>query len=143
MSNPSYLLTPARQNNEYAWNNDPAAPPILHGAALSDKGSPGSPTGVADNLTAGENFLGFADEGLPAGYTVYQLSTRPRINVVSKGIALLLVAGVTAASVGMKVYAIDNATFTLTQGSNSYIGKVVEVEANGAAWVAFKGIGYQ
>jgi hypothetical protein len=111
---------------------------IYQGTAVSDVGStaPGvAGTNVAANLTAGENFLGFANGDSIIGQT--------SLSVTTDGQVALTVAGLTAASNGASVYASDGNTFTLTSTSNSKIGVVRKIlsVANTLATVAFAATG--
>jgi len=110
------------------------------GSALTDAGSPGAGTNVIHTLVAGENFVGFANtsqnnaSGSAGGIT---------INVKGKGCVKLSVTGVTAASVGKKVYASDGNTFTLTSISNTLIGVIKQIVSGIVCMVEFAGEGFQ
>lgn len=106
-----------------------AADVIYEGAAV------GTASGNARPLVAGDRFAGFADgtadNALGAAAAI-------KVKVRERGKIQLPVTGVVAASLGAKVYASDDDTFTLTQGSNSLIGYVTRVVAAGVAVVQFE-----
>jgi predicted RecA/RadA family phage recombinase len=133
-ANPRPFTQPVDNQQDYPMT----ASVIYEGSAVSDAGSPGSASGNAEQLVAGENFLGFAHETVnnsagSAGSTT--------INVVTSGIAQLSVTGVTNASTGVDVYASDGNTFTTTSTSNSLIGRVVKVISGTTCSVRFWGVG--
>jgi hypothetical protein len=93
---------------------------IYEGAAVGDNGS-----GYARPLVAGDPFLGFAEinvdnTGGSAG--------DKRVRVKREGALQVAVTSVAITDVGKPVYASDDATFLLTQSTNSLIG--VDFEAN-------------
>ncbi|MDP9175622.1 MAG: hypothetical protein M3O30_17400 [Planctomycetota bacterium] len=119
-----------------------AAAKIYQGSALSDAGSPGAATNVAETLVAGENFLGFANTTIDNSGGTAGSQT---IDMKCKGTVLLVVAGLAATSLGASVYASDGNTFTLTAAANSKIGvvkKILSVSA-GTALVSFSGVQYR
>lgn len=91
-------------------------------------------SGQVRPLVAGDRFAGFAeckhDNSKGAAGDV-------NVRVKKTGCVALTVAGVAATSVGAKVYASDDATFTLTATSNSLIGTVTRFVGNGVAEVGF------
>lgn len=107
-----------------------AADIIYEGAAVGENGS-----GYARPLVAGDPFLGFALEHADnsagsAGDT--------RVRVLTKGRAVLDIAALAITTNDRPaVYASDDNTFTLTAGSNSFIGTVSRWEATGRAVVEF------
>jgi hypothetical protein len=101
------------------FNSHPvvAADIIYEGAAVGDNGS-----GYARPLTAGDKFYGFSE-------TKYDNSDGAagaiRCRVRENGRVKLSVTGVSALTdIGSNVYASDDDTFTLTKGSNTWIGRV-------------------
>lgn len=103
---------------------------IYEGAALSDAGG----NGYVDALTATEAFMGFAMNKVDnTGGSAGDLKVRVR----REGDVLLVVAGVSATSVGVLVYASDDGTFTMTSTSNTVFGRIVRVNADGTCWVHF------
>jgi hypothetical protein len=107
--------------NEFLLTSDAL---IYQGAAVGDNGA-----GRARPLQAGDKFLGFAEK---------EASTRegaPSVRVLSSGLVQLFIVGLKPTSVYGLVYATDDASFGLTQGS--LIGTVYRVLSNGEAIVAF------
>lgn len=106
-----------------------AADIIYQGAAIGDNGS-----GYARPLVAGDPFRGFADlkadNAVGAAGDVYVKSrTRGRIKLAISALAIT--------DVGKAVYASDDNTFTLTQSTNTRIGRVVAWIATGYGIVEF------
>lgn len=114
-----------------------ASTTIYEGSALSDTGSATTATNVAETLVAGENFMGFANTTVTTGSAV------GTVNAVAEGVIQLVVSGVTAASLGVTVYASDGNTFTTTSTSNSSIGKVVKIVSGTTVLVKFQATGYR
>jgi hypothetical protein len=90
---------------------------IYEGAAVGDNAS-----GLARPLAAGDPFFGFAmrraDNSAGAASAL-------NVAVRTEGaVSLAVVGAASAADVSSIVYASDDATFTLTVGSNTIIGKV-------------------
>lgn len=117
-------MTTLSENKERTWrvgniNGLPviAADIIYRGAAVGDNGS-----GYMRPLVAGDPFRGFAESKVDnsdgsAGDANVQLW--------ESGVIKLPVTGASAVTdVGSRVYASDDDTFTLTEGANSYIGRV-------------------
>lgn len=106
-----------------------AADVIYEGSAI------GTTLGNARPLVAGDRFAGFADSTADNS-----LGAAGAINVKvrERGKIRLPVTGVVAGSVGAKVYASDDDTFTTTAASNSLIGSVVRVIQAGVAIVQFE-----
>jgi hypothetical protein len=113
-------------NNEFPAIN---ADIIYEGSAV------GLSSGNARPLVAGDQFVGFcterADNSAGAAAAI-------NVKVLQRGLAVLAVTGVTAASdVGKAVYASDDDTFTLTASTNSPIGRVVRWIASTSCVVMF------
>ena len=106
-----------------------AADIIFEGAAVGDNGA-----GHARPIVAGDAFRGFAIEkadnaaGAAAAIEVW-LRTRGQIQ--------LSVATAAIDDVGKPVFASDDDTFTLTQGTNSYIGRITRFVSPGVVIVSF------
>jgi hypothetical protein len=103
---------------------------IYQGAAVGDNGS-----GYARPLEAGDPFRGFADvkadnSNGAAGAITVRTRTRGRIKLPITSLAIT--------DVGKDVYASDDDTFTLTQGSNTRIGHVVAWLETGWGIVEFE-----
>lgn len=109
---------------------------IYEGAAVGDNGS-----GLARPLVAADPFLGFAVRKADN-----ELGAASAVNVLVKvrGQIRLTVAGASsAADVGETVYAADDATFTLTAGSNTAIGKVSRWVTSTTCIVAFEALPFR
>ncbi len=106
-----------------------ASTTIYEGAAV------GLTSGYARGLVAGDDFVGFAER--QADNSAVATDGAINCRVKSKGIATLTITGVAVTDVGQPVYASDDGTFTLTQGSNSYIGNVYRYVGANTAQVAF------
>jgi len=102
---------------------------IYQGAAVGDNGS-----GYARPLVAGDPFRGFADyEANNAAGAAGDIVVRCR----TQGHIKLAITSLAITDVGKDVYASDDNTFTLTQGSNTRIGHVVGWIATGYGLVKF------
>lgn len=106
-----------------------ASTKIYEGAAV------GLTSGYARGLVAGDDFVGFAER--QADNSAVATDGNINCRVISKGIAKLTITGVAVTDVGLPVYASADGTFTLTQGSNSYIGNVYRYVTTNTAMVAF------
>lgn len=102
---------------------------IYEGAAVGDNGS-----GYARPLVAGDPFRGFAtrkaDNSAGANAAI-------NVNVYSEGRIQLPVGSFAITDVGKPIYASDDDTFTLTEGTSSYVGRAVRFVATGTAVVEF------
>ena len=107
---------------------------IYEGSAVGDNGS-----GYARALVAGDPFRGFCVEfadNTVTGHVVGGVF----VQMKRWGMIQLSITGVTAVTdVGKPVYASDDNTFTLTAGSNSYIGRIVRWISGTQATVEFDG----
>lgn len=102
---------------------------IYEGAAVGDNG-----TNAHRPLVAGDRFVGFAtrkadNSAGAAGAVKVNLQTRGRIQ--------LPITSFDVSDVGKAVFASDDDTFTLTQSTNSHIGKAVRFVATGSCIVEF------
>lgn len=90
---------------------------IYQGAAVGDNGS-----GYVRPLVAGDPFRGFAKHKVDnATGSAGDLE----VQLLEEGVVKIPVTGASAVTdVGTRVYASDDDTFTLTEGSNSYMGRV-------------------
>jgi hypothetical protein len=109
---------------------------IYEGAAVGDDGN-----GLARPLVAADPFLGFAmrkaDNAAGAASAIKVLvKVRGQIQLTVTGVA-------SAADVGETVYASDDATFTLTAGSNTAIGKVSRWVTSTTCVVAFEALPFR
>ena len=103
---------------------------IYKGAAVGDNGS-----GYARPLQAGDPFRGFADYRVDnatgsAGDKYVRCRTRGQIKLAISSLAIT--------DVGKDVYASDDDTFTLTESTNTRIGRVVAWISTGYGIVEFQ-----
>jgi hypothetical protein len=102
---------------------------VYEGAALGDDGS-----GYMRGLNAGDPFRGFAlRKADNSGGSDGDIDVRIRC----AGFVEVPISGVGIGDVGKDVYASDDDTFTLTEGSNTRVGHVHRVPSSGTAVVAF------
>lgn len=125
---------PARGSNEFGWA--PASGVVIYRQAILGLTAGGL---VQPIQTAGSvAFAGLADR---ASNTAGQPEVVPFV-VGNKGTWGLAVPGVTLANIGtylnVPVYATDDATLTLTAGSNLQIGTLVGID-NGLTFVSLLG----
>ena len=103
---------------------------IWQGAAVGDNGS-----GFARSLVAGDPFRGFAleeaDNSTGVAGAIF-------VKVLRFGKVKLILPGLVLADVGRDVYAINDNTFTLTRGTNTWIGSVYRFTASGVGVVEFR-----
>ncbi|MDZ7804297.1 hypothetical protein [Thiohalophilus sp.] len=101
---------------------------IYEGAAVGDNGN-----GYARPLQAGDPFRGFAEQRADnASGSAGDINVRTR----EIGKVELSISGLAITDVGKDVYASDDNTFILTQGSNTRIGYVHRWVASGVGVVA-------
>lgn len=109
---------------------------IFESAAVGDDGS-----GYARPLVAGDPFLGFAESRVDNSSGG---AGARRVRLRAEGAVLLSVAGATGvANLGATVYASDDDTFTLTEGSNSPIGRVIRHDGGSQCVVRFQAAAYR
>lgn len=104
-----------------------ATSPIFEGSAI------GLTSGFARQLVAGDKFQGFALCDVPSRAA----NGADRVRVRTKGRTVLTVASVAVTDIGRPVYASTGNAFTLTQSTNSHIGRVVDVFGTNLASVEF------
>lgn len=107
--------------------------PVKASGAIYEGSAIGLTSGYARQLTAGDRFVGFAmndvaSVGSDGGATV---------RVRQLGEVLLTITSVAVTDIGKPVYASTGNAFTLTQSTNSHIGRVVRVDSTNTAVVAF------
>ena len=117
----------------YGWGNV-AQYPVLASATIYEGSAVGLSSGYARALAAGDTFVGFACGKIVETTAVNGAAV---VQVFKAGIVDLTITGVAVTDVGRYVYASDDGTFTLTQGANSYIGKVQRFVATNTASVEF------
>lgn len=87
-------------------------------------------------LVAGDQFLGFCEEGVD---NAAGLDGALDVHVLTVGRVKVAVTGVTGnGDIGKIVYASSDNDFTLTEGSNSPIGRILRVESGTTCVVAFQ-----
>jgi len=102
---------------------------IYEGSAVGDNGS-----GYMRALVAGDPFRGFAYR---------QADNNPgsagdiNVHLIQDGKVVAAFTSIAITNVGNDVYMSDDATFTLTPGSNSYVGKLVRYISATSGIVAF------
>lgn len=106
---------------------------IYEGSAVGSSG------GYARALVAGDIFLGFSKEKV-LGLASDGLNN---VNVVTRGQVQLTITSIAVTDIGKPVYASDDGTFTLTQGSNSRIGRVYRYVTTNTCIVEFDAQGAQ
>lgn len=107
-----------------------ASTKVYEGAAVGIDAA----SGYARGLNAGDPFAGFAESQADnSGGSNGDV----RVRVRTAGEVELSVGSLAITDIGKAVYASDDGTFTLTQGSNSYVGKVVRFVSTGIGVVSF------
>ena len=111
---------------------------IYEGAAVGENGS-----GYMRPLVAADPFVGFALRQVDNSAGA---AGDKNVRVRSAGVVKLTIAGVTSIANGqdgVDVYASDDATFTLTSGSNTKIGRLYRFVSSGVAFVYFQATSLQ
>ena len=111
--------------------------PVKASEVIYEGSAVGMTAGYARALAAGDIFGGFAQAKVTGGSS----SGDVRVNVIRSGLISLAVTSVAVTDIGKAVYASDDGTFTLTQGSNTRIGTVDRFVSSGVAIVAFEALG--
>lgn len=92
-------------------------------------------SGYARALAAGDIFSGFAEtQADNSAGSNGDINVRVRM----KGEVVLSITSLAVTDVNKPVYASDDGTFTLTQSTNSYVGKVVRFIATGSGVIGFE-----
>ncbi len=102
---------------------------IYEGAAVGENGS-----GYARPLVAGDPFCGFATR--KADNSAGAAGDK-RVEVRTAGLVQLSISPLAITDIGKDVYASDDDTFTLTQGSNTRIGSVRRWVSTGIGVIQF------
>lgn len=122
-------------NRIYETPSDSNTIPASAGAKIYQGALVGkTATGYARPLKAGDVVMGFAKDNVD---NTNGIDGEKIVDVKAKGKASLFISGITIADIGRKVYASDDNTFTLTEGGNSAIGKLVRYEKTDYGIVAF------
>lgn len=104
-----------------------ASSAIYEGSAI------GLTSGYARQLVAGDKFQGFALCDVASQST----DGGSRVRVRTRGRIVLTITSVAVTDIGKPVFASDGNAFTLTQSTNSHIGRVVDVYATNQAIVEY------
>jgi hypothetical protein len=102
---------------------------IYEGAAVGMNGS-----GYARPLTAGDQFVGFAEQNVDNSAGAAGDKT---VRVLTKGFIKLSIGSLAITDIGKPVYASDDDTFTLTESTNSHVGRVHRFISTGVGVLSF------
>jgi hypothetical protein len=107
--------------------------PVKQSAAIYEGSAIGINAGYARQLVAGDPFAGFAmlDVAAPSA------DGGARVRVRTRGRLVVTLASVAVTDIGKPVYATDGNAFTLTQSTNSHVGRVVAVYGTNLAVMEF------
>lgn len=108
--------------------------PVKASSIIYEGAAVGLASGYARGLVAGDDFMGFAERQADNSSGS---DGAINVRVISKGLVQLTISGVAVTDVGQPVYASADGTFTLTQGTNSFIGNVYRYVTTNTAVVAF------
>jgi hypothetical protein len=108
--------------------------PVLASATIYEGSAVGLSSGYARALVAGDAFMGFARRGVVEETAA---NGGADVEVVTKGLLQATITSVAVTDVGSSVYMSADGTFTLTKGSNSWIGLVYRYVASNTCIVAF------
>lgn len=108
---------------------------VAASATIYEGSAVGLTAGYARALAAGDTFVGFA---LAKAVDTSAVAGTINVRVRASGLVELTITSVAVTDIGKPVYASDDGTFTLTQGSSSYIGKVRRVSGTNLAIVEFE-----
>ena len=120
------------RNTDRAYNLGRSTMFVEPAATIYEGSAVGDSSGYARALVAGDRFCGFALDlvvGAADGSSV--------VDLASKGAVELAVDSVAITDIGKAVYASDDGTFSLTSGSDSYVGVVFRFVSAGYALVKF------
>jgi len=109
--------------------------PILDNVIVYASSAVGLSGGYGRQLVAGDVFAGFAEQKVDNTETGHASGLK-NIPVRKRGTVLLTVT-CAITDVGADVYASDGNTYTLTVGSNSFIGKLTRYVSATSAMVTF------
>jgi len=111
--------------------------PVYCSSTIYRGSAVGISSGYARALTAGDSFRGFADAQVNNSTGMYGAET---VDVIESGKMQVTLTGVAITDVGKPVYMSDDGTFTLTQGSNSLVGKVSRYVISNTCIIEFGGL---
>jgi hypothetical protein len=113
--------------------------PVKASVKIYEGSAVGMTSGYARALAAGDDFAGFAER--QADNSAVAVDGNIRCRVITKGLIRVTLASIAVTDIGKQVYASDDGTFTLTQGSNSFIGTVYRYVTTDTCIVAFTAVG--
>ena len=99
--------------------------PVKASSAIYEGSAIGITSGYCRHLAAGDKFMGFALQDVPSQTSDGDAYVRLR----TKGRIVLTVTSVAVTDIGKPVFASDGNAFTLTQSTNSHIGRVVDFDS--------------
>lgn len=108
--------------------------PVLASTTIYEGSAVGLSSGYARALVAGDAFMGFARRKAVESTAV---NGAVNVDVVTKGILKATITSVAVTDVGSSVYMSADGTFTLTKGSNSWVGLVYRYVTTNTCMVAF------
>lgn len=106
---------------------------VAASAAIYEGSAIGLSSGYARQLVAGDKFQGFAATNVASQASAGDA----RVRVRTRGQVVVTISSVAVTDIGKPVFASDGATFTLTQSTNSHVGRVVDVYGTNLAVVEF------
>lgn len=110
--------------------------PVAASQTIYEGSMVGLSSGYARALTAGDTFVGHAfAKAVEATAADGGVDVKVRSGIYRMKVTL---ASVAVSDVGKDVYASDDGTYTLTQGSNSYVGRVAQYVAANTCVVEFR-----
>lgn len=107
--------------------------PVKASSAIYEGSAIGITSGYCRHLSAGDKFMGFALQDVASQTSDGDAYVRVR----TKGRIVLTVSSVAVTDIGKPLFASDGNAFTLTQSTNSHIGRVVGVYGTNLAVVDF------
>ena len=107
---------------------------VLASATIYEGSAVGLSSGYARALTAGDPFIGFARRKAVESTAV---NGAVNVDVICKGLMQVTLTGVAVTDVGKAVYMSDDGTFTLTVGSNSFVGNVYRYVTTNTCVISF------
>lgn len=110
--------------------------PVKASAVIYLGSALGRTAGYVRPLTAGDEFVGFAEESV----TGTAVDGAVRVTARVRGVVKLAITSIAITDMSKKVYASDDGTFTLTQSTNSPIGNAKDFVSTGLAMVSFNAI---
>lgn len=123
----------AAAKRTYGVETEQSQHPVKASAVIYEGSVVGRTSGYARALVAGDEFAGFALEpatgGASDGLIYVTVRRKGRINIAITSVAIT--------DVGKVVYASDDGTFTLTQSTNSPVGRVASWIATGTCILSF------